>query len=59
MSARPEDGVVDPDLRVHGIEDLYIASGSVLPTSSQANPTLTILALTLRLGDRLKADLAA
>lgn len=59
MSVRPEDGVVDTDLRVHGVDNLYVASGSVLPTSSQANPTLTILALSLRLGDRLKADLAA
>ncbi|QUD86477.1 GMC oxidoreductase [Phenylobacterium montanum] len=59
MSARPEDGVVDPDLRVHGVNNLFVASGSVLPTSSQANPTLTILALSLRLGDRLRADLAA
>jgi choline dehydrogenase-like flavoprotein len=42
---------------VHGVDNLYVASGSVLPTSSQANPTLTILALALRLGDRLKADL--
>ncbi len=57
MAADPRQGVVDTDCRVHGVTNLYIASGSVLPTSSQANPTLTILALTLRLGDRLKADL--
>ncbi len=59
MAVDPRQGVVDTDCRVHGVSDLYIASGSVLPTSSQANPTLTILALTLRLGDRLKADLTA
>ncbi|HEY2661461.1 MAG TPA: GMC family oxidoreductase [Caulobacteraceae bacterium] len=57
MAADPRQGVVDTDCRVHGVADLYIASGSVLPTSSQANPTLTILALTLRLGDRLRAEL--
>ena len=59
MTVDPRQGVVDTDCRVHGIGDLYIASGSVLPTSSQANPTLTILALSLRLGDRLTADLKA
>ena len=39
-------------------EHLYLASGAVLPTSGQANPTLTILALAFRLCDRLKAELA-
>jgi choline dehydrogenase-like flavoprotein len=48
-------GVVDENLRVHGVDNLYIASGSVLPTSSHANPTLTILALTLKLADHLKS----
>lgn len=53
MSDAPADGVVDAECRVHGIGNLHIASGSVLPTSSQANPTLTIVALSLRLADRL------
>lgn len=53
MSARPEDGVVDADCRVHGTDNLYIASTSVLPTSSQANPTLTGIAMALRLADHL------
>ena len=57
MAKDPREGVVDTDCRVHGVDNLHIASGSVLPTSSQANPTLTILALALRLGDRLKAEL--
>ena len=56
MSVRPEDGVVDPDCRVHGVDNLYVASSSVFPTSSQANPTLTIVAMALRLADRLKAS---
>lgn len=59
MSVNPADGVVDPDCRVHGVENLFIASGAVLPTSSQANPTLTIVALALRLADRLKSELKA
>ena len=58
MSARPEDGVVDETLKVHGVDNLFVASGAVLPTSSQANPTLTILALTFRLAEHLKAELA-
>jgi len=54
MSSDPSQGVVDEDCRVHGIDNLYIASSSVFPTSSYANPTLTILALALRLADHIK-----
>jgi choline dehydrogenase-like flavoprotein len=57
MSADPSLGVVDTDCRVHGVANLFIASGAVLPTSSQANPTLTILALTLRIAARLRREL--
>jgi choline dehydrogenase-like flavoprotein len=46
--------VVDRECRVHGIENLWIAGSSVFPTSGFANPTLTILALTLRLASRLR-----
>ena len=59
MSADPRAGVVDGDCRVHGTEDLYVASASVLPTSGQANPTLTVLALALRLAEHLDACLDA
>jgi len=59
MSESRGDGVVDTDCRVHGVANLYIASAAVFPTSSQANPTLTILALTLRIADRLKRELVA
>ena len=58
MSASPASGVVDGDCKVHGVENLYIASGAVMPTSSQANPTLTIVALALKLADHLKAKSA-
>jgi choline dehydrogenase-like flavoprotein len=54
MSATPSKGVVDADCRVHGVHNLFIASSAVFPTSSQANPTLTIVALALRLADHLK-----
>lgn len=53
MSQHPNDGVVDRDCRVHGLENLYIAGGSVLPTSGQANPTLPAVMLGLRLADHL------
>lgn len=58
MSERPEDGVVDGDCRVHFTDNLYVASSSVFPTSGQANPTLTIIALSLRLADHLSARLS-
>jgi choline dehydrogenase-like flavoprotein len=57
MHVEPRRGVVDPDCRVHGIANLYVAGSSVFPTSGYANPTLTIVALALRLGDHLKARL--
>ncbi len=50
-------GVVDKTCRVHGLSNLFIASSSVFPTSSQANPTLTIIALAIRLADHLKQNL--
>jgi choline dehydrogenase-like flavoprotein len=53
MSREPGDGVVNADCRVHGVGNLFVASSAVLPTSSQANPTLTALALALRLADHL------
>ena len=58
MALDPRDGVVDPDCRVHGVENLFLASSAVFPTSSQANPTLTILALSLRLADHLRREFA-
>ncbi len=54
MSAHASDGVVDPYCRVHGIDNLFVVGSAVMPTSSQANPTLTALALALRLADHLK-----
>ena len=59
MSASPAEGVVNPDCRVHDLENLYIAGGSVFPTVSWANPTLTLLALVHRLADHLRTVLAA
>jgi choline dehydrogenase-like flavoprotein len=53
MSDTPDGGVVDRHLQVHGVRGLYVASTSVLPTSSQANPTLLGIALGVRLAERL------
>ncbi len=55
MSETPADGVVDPDGRVHGTDNLWIAGSSVFPSVGYANPTLTIVALALRTADRLAA----
>ncbi len=57
MSARPEDGVVDRDLAVHGYPSVHVASSSVFPTSSQANSTFMIVVFALRLADRLRRQL--
>jgi choline dehydrogenase-like flavoprotein len=54
MHRDPRFGVVDPDSRVHGIENLYLAGASVFPTAGAANPTLTIVAMAIRLADHLK-----
>jgi len=58
MSLSPRDGVVDKTCRVHGTKNLFVAGSAVFPTSSQANPTLTIVALALRLAKHLKNDLS-
>jgi choline dehydrogenase-like flavoprotein len=54
MSNDPRQGVVDEHCRVHTISNLYVAGSSIFPTGGSANPTLTIVALALRLADRLK-----
>jgi choline dehydrogenase-like flavoprotein len=53
MGTDTKNSVVDTDCKVHGVGNLYVASNSVFPTSSQANPTLTITALALRLAAHL------
>ena len=53
MSAEPAHGVVTGDCQIHGYENLFVAGSSVFSTSGWANPTLTIVALSLRLADHL------
>jgi len=54
MHADPRCGVVDPDGRVHGVPNLYVSGSSVFPSGGYANPTLTIVALAIRLADHLR-----
>ena len=53
MSDDPRKGVVDKNCRVYDVANLFVAGSSVFPTSGHANPTLTIVALSLRLADFL------
>jgi choline dehydrogenase-like flavoprotein len=57
MHVDKRQGVVDGDCRVHGISNLSVAGSSVFPTVGFSNPTLTIVAMTLRLADHLKVVL--
>jgi choline dehydrogenase-like flavoprotein len=58
MHDDPRQGVVDRDGLVHGMSNLFVAGSSVFPTGGVAPPTLTIVALALRLASHLKATLA-
>lgn len=53
MARSASDGVVDPDCRVFGTENLFVAGAAVFPSSGAGNPTLTVVALALRLADHL------
>jgi choline dehydrogenase-like flavoprotein len=53
MSAYPEDGIVDRNCKLHTVDNLYVAGSAVYPAAGHANPTLTIVALALRLADHL------
>lgn len=59
MHDDPRAGVVDSTAKVHGVEGLYAAGPSVMPTSGAGAPMLTIVALSVRLGAHLKRELHA
>ena len=56
MSASPEDGVVDANLRIHSTKNVFVASSSTFVTSSHANPTLMIVAFAVRLAEHLSKN---
>ena len=55
MHTDPRQGVVDSDCKVHGLANLYIAGSGAFTTAGAVNPTLTLVALSLRLADHLKS----
>jgi choline dehydrogenase-like flavoprotein len=55
MSSDPSQGVVDANCRVHGVRNLFVAGSSVFPTGGAGTPTLTLVALAVRLADHLRA----
>lgn len=57
MHRDASQGVVDADGRVFGTETLFVVGASTFPTAGFANPTLTIVAMALRLADRLHDEL--
>jgi choline dehydrogenase-like flavoprotein len=59
MSSKPEEGVVDANLKVHSLKNLYVAGSSVFPTAGISNPTFTIVALSIRLAEHLGKALSS
>jgi len=57
MGEDPSESVVDPNLRTHDLENLYITSGGVFVTAGASNPTLTIMALSLKAADHIHEEL--
>ncbi len=58
MSADPKDGVVDPNLKVHDVGNLYIAGSSVFPTAGQSGPTMMLIGMAYRLAGHVSDKLA-
>jgi choline dehydrogenase-like flavoprotein len=57
MHVDPKEGVVNANCQVYGVSNLFIAGSSVFPTSGSATPTLTIIALAIRLADHIKGKM--
>ena len=55
MSRDPRKGVVGPDFRVHGYDNLYVADASVIPSSLTVNPQLTVMGLAHHAAQQMKA----
>ena len=52
----PTEGVVDQNLKVHGVDNLYVAGSSVFPTVGVSNPTMTIITLSIRLAEHVQTQ---
>ena len=48
--------IIDKNLKIIGLKNIYVCGSSIFPTSGSVNPTMTICALSNRLGDHLKKD---
>ncbi len=59
MDDNPQRGVTDGNARVHHTNNLYVAGSSLFPTCGWQNPTLTIVATSLKLADHLKENFRA
>ncbi|WP_145198900.1 GMC oxidoreductase [Sphingobium sp. B2] len=57
MSENPSDGVVDANLKVHDVDNLYVGGSSVFPTTGYSGPTMTLIALSVRLAEHLSGGL--
>lgn len=55
MAGTEQEGVIDKDLKVFGVDNVYICSNAAFPNTGAINPTLTLTALALRLGEHLAA----
>jgi choline dehydrogenase-like flavoprotein len=55
MSDSPQNGVVDKNLKVHGIDNLYVAGSSSFGSTGHSNPTFTIIQLSLQLAEHLSS----
>jgi choline dehydrogenase-like flavoprotein len=53
-STSPTEGVVDQNLKIHGVDNMYVAGSSVFPSTGVSNPTMTIIALSIRLAEYLQ-----
>jgi choline dehydrogenase-like flavoprotein len=58
MADNPKQGVVDRNCKVFGIDNLFVTGSSIFPNIGHTNPTLNLIALSLRLADHIKGRLA-
>ena len=56
MSESADNGIVDVNLKVFGMDNLYVVGSSIFPTNGWVNPTFTIVALSCRLAKHLKSS---